>query len=61
MFPGLKGFIINNLETSQITSRYYGVIASLGDIKKIIIPAIEYIQSYGKDVRIERVPMCYMR
>ncbi len=61
MFPDLKGFIINNLETSQITSKYYGVIASLGDIKKIIIPAIEYIQSYDKDVRIERVPMCYMR
>lgn len=60
-FHTLDGFIINNLETSQITSRYYSVIASLWDIKKIIIPSLQLILDQHKNVRVERVPMCYLR
>ncbi len=60
-FPKIDGFIVNNLETSQITSTYFWVIADLQDIKKIIIPTLDLIVASWKEVRVERVPMCYMR
>jgi MoaA/NifB/PqqE/SkfB family radical SAM enzyme len=60
-FPQIEGFIVNNLETSQITNKYFWVIADLKDIKEIIIPTLKIIEESWKEVRVERVPMCYMR
>lgn len=60
-FPGIDGFIINNLETSQIPKRYHSVIAPLEKIAKTIPRALASIEAAGKRVRIERVPMCYIR
>lgn len=61
LFPKLDWFIINNLETSQIKPRYYWIIAKLNDIKIIIKQVLQTILDYNKKVRIERVPMCYIR
>jgi molybdenum cofactor biosynthesis enzyme MoaA len=60
-FPDIDGFIINNLETSQIPKHYHSVIASLESIEKTIPRALSLIEASGKRVRIERVPMCYIR
>jgi MoaA/NifB/PqqE/SkfB family radical SAM enzyme len=44
-YPGISGFIINNLETSQIKKEHYHVIASLQAISKIIMASLEQIVS----------------
>lgn len=61
MFPNIKGFIINNLELSQIKKENYHIIASLDSIKSIIIPVLDIIQAAKKFVRVERVPLCFLR
>lgn len=61
LFPRLDWFIINNLETSQIKSKYYSIIAKLKDIDKVIKKSLQIILDNNKNIRIERVPMCYLR
>lgn len=60
-FPTIHGFIINNLETTQIPKEHYSVIAKLSDIKKTIPSTLKIIEDSGKKFRIERVPLCYIR
>ncbi|GAB0175095.1 MAG: putative heme d1 biosynthesis radical SAM protein NirJ2 [Candidatus Altimarinota bacterium] len=60
-FPSIHGFIINNLETSQIPREHYSVIAKLSEIKKTIPNTLQILENSGKKFRIERVPFCYIR
>lgn len=60
-FPSLDWFIINNLETSQIKSTYFWVIAPLEKVYKIAKKTLDIIIKNNKRVRIERVPLCYIR
>ena len=60
-FPQIEGFIINNLETSQIPENHHHVIAQLDQMKTTIPKSLQIIIDAGKRVRIERIPMCYIR
>lgn len=61
LFPKVSGFIINNLETTQIPKHHYHVIAPITLIQKHIPKALEILEASGKKYRIERVAMCHIR
>lgn len=61
VIPWIEWFILNNLETSQIEAKHFWVIARLEDIALTIPQSLQLIIDAWKSVRIERVPMCYIR